>query len=510
MVEKQEENQNEKSVVTEEKEKRLKRERTATQALINSANIIDQADGQVLSSMYNPIATSLGLSDATSMGSITTARALLQAISSPFWGWLSDRFSRKLILAIGCFVWGAFTIILGFLNTFGGMMAVRAFTGLGLAVIVPTSQSLIADYFPQNKRGRAFGILGLTTVLGAIVGTLYATLLGDKTVLGFEGWRVVFVSLGILSFLLGGFVLIFGKDPQRGLSDELGAIKKEERRKFSFRDFGTILGNKTFMLIVAQGVAGSIPWNSILFMILWLETMGIDSFLAGIAFAVVAIGAAFGNLFGGFIGDKAEKRWPNKGRIMIAQISVFSGIPMMFILFLIIPKFLIVPKYVSQGIVPPSTLLLIFIFLGILTGFLISWSAPATNNPIFSELFEPEIRGTAFSVDRLFEGSIAATGTLIVGLIADHLFGYDKTANATIPGTVNNVYALSYAMLIATVVPWVICLLFYSFIYLTYPKDRDAAKQKLILRKKELEELHLEKAIENGDLSKEEEERKSD
>ena len=471
-----------------EQEKRLKRERTATQALINTANIIDQADGQVLSSMYDPIATSLGLSDATSMGSITTARALLQAISSPFWGWLSDRFSRKLILAIGCFIWGSLTIILGMLNSFAGIMSVRALTGIGLAVIVPTSQSLIADYFPQSKRGRAFGMLGLTTVLGAIVGTLYATLLGDKTVLGFEGWRVVLVSLGILSLLLGVFVLIFGKNPQRGLSDELGIITEEKRRKFRFKDFGTILSNKTFMLIVAQGVAGSIPWNSILFMILWLETMGIDSFMAGIAFAVVAIGAAFGNLFGGVIGDKAEKKWPNKGRILIAQFSVFSGIPMMFILFLIIPKFLIVPKYVSQGIIPPTTTLFIFIILGILTGFLISWSAPATNNPIFSELFEPEIRGTAFSVDRLFEGSVAATGTLIVGLIADHLFGYDKNANATISGTVNNVYALSYAMLIATVVPWVICLLFYSFIYFTYPKDRDAAKDKLMRRRIELQE----------------------
>ncbi len=472
--------------LTFKNDKKLRRERASTQALINTANIIDQADAQVLSSMYDPIATSLSLTDSTSLGAITTARALLQAVSSPIWGWLSDKFSRKFILSIGCFVWGAFTIILAFLNSYWGMFFVRAFTGLGLAVIVPTTQSLIADYFPQAKRGKAFGVLGLTTVLGAIVGTLYATILGDMTILGFDGWRFVFVSLGIFSIILGVFVVIFAKDPARGLSEEdfdkLKQEKEEEKRTVKLADYGKILSNKTFMLIVAQGIAGSIPWNSILFMILWLETMGVEPFMAGIAFAVVAIGAAFGNLFGGFIGDRAEKWNPNKGRILMAQISVFSGIPMMLILFWIIPDYLIIPNYLELGLQLPTNMLYLFIAIGIFTGFMISWSAPATNNPIFSELFEPEIRGTAFSVDRLFEGSIAATGTLIVGLIADHAFGYDKTLKVTPAGVVNNVQALGYAMLISTVIPWTICLICYSFIYWTYPKDRDIAKQKMLER----------------------------
>jgi len=471
-----------------EEEEQFKKDRRVTQVLINTANIIDQADAQVLSSMYDPIATSLGIADATSLGSITAVRALLQSVSSPFWGWLSDTFSRRLILSIGCFIWGAFTIVLAFLNTFWGVLFVRAFTGLGLAVIVPTSLSLIADYFPRAKRGKAFGFLGLTTVLGAIVGTLLATFLGDKVILGYEGWRFVFVVLGLFSLILGFLVLIFSKDPVRGISDKskktLEKEKGKEKRKLRLEDYGEILSNKTFMLIVAQGIAGSIPWNSILFMILWIETMGFDAIMAGIAFAVVALGAAFGNLFGGFIGDKAAKRWPDKGRIMIAQISVFSGIPMMIIFFWILPKFLIIPKFLAVGLVPDNYVLILFIVLGIFTGFLMSWSAPATNNPIFSELFEPEIRSTAFSVDRLFEGSIAASGTLIVGLLADNVFGYDKT-QIDITGTINNVNALGYAMLLTTVIPWVICLIFYSFIYKTYPKDRDTAMARTLGTPKE-------------------------
>ena len=459
----------------EEERKEFIRERRTTQVLINTANTIDNADGNVLSALYTPLQSQLGFS-AQDLGAITTARALLQAISTPIWGWFGDRFSRKVLLAIGCLIWGAFTVVLGFLSSFWGMLFVRAFTGLGLAVIFPTAQSLVADYFPKSKRGQAFGMLGLTTVLGAIVGTLYATVFSDSTILGYPGWRFVFITVGAFSLLLGVVVWIFGKDPKRGISDkevveeEEKAIDEEgktKKRKFQWEDYKTILTNKTFVLIVLQGIAGTIPWNSILFVVFWLEEIGFDSLLAGIAFSMVAIGAAFGNLFGGFIGDKAAKWNPDKGRIIVAQISVFSGIPMMVVLFYIIPNF-------ALGNMSPNALLWLFIAIGIITGFFISWSAPSTNNPIFSELFNTKIRSSAFAVDRLFEGSIAASGTYFVALIAEKAFHYSN--EAIDKGSIENILAISNSMLICTIVPWVICLAFYTFIYFTYPKDRDAVK----------------------------------
>ncbi len=453
-----------------EEDKDFRRERTATQVLINTANTIDNADGNVMAALYDSIQIDLGFS-TEQLGGITTARALLQAVSTPIWGYFADKFSRKLILALGCMIWGVFTVILGILNGFWGMFFVRAFTGLGLAVIFPTAQSLVADFFPKSKRGRAFGMLGLTTVLGAIVGTLFATLLSHsydpntddvirKEILGLAGWRFVFIVVGAFSILLGVFVLIFGKDPKRGISDGTSV----EQTKITWKDYKTILTNKTFVLIVLQGVAGTIPWNSMLFIVFWLIEIGFDPLMAGIAFSMVAIGAAFGNLFGGYIGDRAAKWNPDKGRVMIAQISVFAGIPMMMLIFYIVPRFVIG----SMGL---NGMLWLFIVIGIFTGFLISWSAPAANNPIFSELFEPRIRGSAFAIDRLFEGSIAASGTYLVALFANRLFKYSDAAIDK--GSTANILALSNSLLIATIVPWVICLLIYSFVYFSYPKDRD-------------------------------------
>ncbi|NHJ49129.1 MAG: MFS transporter [Asgard group archaeon] len=455
----------------------FKKDRRQTQVLINTANIVDQADQNMLPVLYSDIQLTTGLS-IQQLGNITLARALLQSISSPIWGWLSDRYSRKTILGIGCIIWGVFTSLLGAIfsgnlsinSNYAGMIIVRAFIGLGLAVIFPTAQSLVADFFPKSKRGQAFGILGLTGIVGAIVGMLMAGFMSGVMIGSLEGWRFSFIIIGGLSVILGILVMSFGKDPTRGGLERGLKVEKKEKYKITWKDYKTILSNKTFIFLILQGCAGSIPWNSILWMPYWLEHLGFDASLTAIAFAVVAIGAAGGHLFGGYIGDKAEKWKPDKGRLIVAQISVLSGIPMMFILFLAMPR------------ASTTGALIGFIILGIITGFLISWCAPSTNNPIFSELFIPEIRGTAFSVDRLFEGSVAASGTAIVAAIAGG-FGF------TDPGPGNpisslsaleistNIDAMAWALIIATVIPWTICFIFYTFIYFTYPKDRDSTRK---------------------------------
>ena len=46
------------------------------------------------------------------------------------------------------------------------------------AQVIPSGQSLIADYYGAAQRGRAFGGLQLTSALGGMLGSVYATDLG--------------------------------------------------------------------------------------------------------------------------------------------------------------------------------------------------------------------------------------------------------------------------------------------------------------------------------------------
>lgn len=80
---------------------------------------------------------------------------------------------------------------------------------------------------------------------------------------------------------------------------------------------------------------------------------------------IFVIGNSLGGLFGGKMGDILSTRFPNSGRIILAQISSASGVPLAAVLLLFLPD-------------GPSTAVIHGLVL-IIVGFFISWNAPATN-----------------------------------------------------------------------------------------------------------------------------------
>ncbi len=44
--------------------------------------------------------------------------------------------------------------------------------GIGLSMVIPSGQSMVADYYPEERRGAAFGALYLTGAVGAMLGAL--------------------------------------------------------------------------------------------------------------------------------------------------------------------------------------------------------------------------------------------------------------------------------------------------------------------------------------------------
>jgi len=461
--------------------------RVRTLSTISFANLVNAGDTAMIPQLYPQIQSSKINPGLAELGGMYTASRMLQSLMAPVWGWWSDRSSRRRVLSIGCFIWGLFTILTGLAVQTIDLLIWQLFTAVGLAVIVPTTQSLVADYYPPEKRGKSFGILGLGGLFGAIVGVIFATSVAgfaEVTVFGYttEGWRLVLIVWGIASFLTGTIVLIFSKDPLRGgLEPELVkalTLQKAERYRAKRSDYRKILTNRTFALILVQGVVGSIPWTGLLFLVTWLQFIGFDSGTSGIVLAMMIVGTALGTLFGGIIGDRAARWRPRSGRILIAQISVFSGIPMTFVMFLLIPM--------------NTSSILLYTVAGALTGFLISWCANGCNSPIFSEIFEPEIRSTVYSVDTMIEGSAGAVGTFLVGLVAE-AFGYIRVPEgvliSSLPDAVKavNMLALAQAMFLIAFIPWALCLIFYTFVYRTYPGDAENLRNKMEHRRKELE-----------------------
>lgn len=99
-----------------------------------------------------------------------------------------------------------------FLNFVSQVAVSRALNGIGLAIVTPAIQSLVADSTDGGSRGMAFGWLQLTSNLGSVVGRLFSLLIAPITFMGISGWRISFHLVGIISVVVGILVRSFAND----------------------------------------------------------------------------------------------------------------------------------------------------------------------------------------------------------------------------------------------------------------------------------------------------------
>ena len=94
------------------------------------------------------------------------------------------------------------------------MIVARAINGLGLALVIPAIQSLVADSSTSEARGTAFGWLALTSNLGAIGGGCFGVILGGSKPFGMSGWRTAFHSVALITYFTVFCVWKYGAEPE--------------------------------------------------------------------------------------------------------------------------------------------------------------------------------------------------------------------------------------------------------------------------------------------------------
>ena len=81
-----------------------------------------------------------------------------------------------------------------------------------------------------------------------------------------------------------------------------------------------------------QGVVGSIPWTALVFLTLYLQMIGMSDLHAGMLMSMSLGAYGVGNLIGGWVGDAAASRFPDHGRIAVAQFAEFIRIPISWLI----------------------------------------------------------------------------------------------------------------------------------------------------------------------------------
>ncbi|XVF39503.1 hypothetical protein PTKIN_Ptkin01aG0039800 [Pterospermum kingtungense] len=343
----------------------------------------------------------------------------------------------------------------------------------------------------------AFGWLQLTSNMGSVFGGFLALILAPFTFFGIPGWRIAFHLVGLISVVVGILVYLFANDPHFSDSGPKTSNQISNRSFWSevkdlVREAKTVIKIPSFQIIVAQGVTGSFPWSALSFAPMWLELIGFSHEKTAFLIGLFVIATSVGGLFGGRMGDFLSVRLPNSGRIILAQISSASAIPLAALLLLVLPD-------------DPSTGVMHGLLL-IIVGFCISWNAPATNNPIFAEIVPEKSRTSVYALDRSFESILSSFAPPVVGILAQHVYGYKpipkgSTLSEEIATDRENAASLAKALYTAIGVPMALCCFIYSFLYWNYPRDKERAQMEALIES-EMQELLSDTMPDGGKYSK--------
>jgi MFS family permease len=436
-------------------------------ALLVAATAIDAADAALLPPMFSAISSSFGVGPVA-LSAIMLAQSLSLALSGPAWALFADRVDRFRLLTLACTLWGVWTCLTATTKSLSQLVVVRALVGNALSALAPVINSIIGDFVEPQYRGRAFGAYSIARMIGSVGGGAFATRFARGTLLGMDGWRGVNVVLGLSSLTLAALCSTLPAEPPRWLPSGGKRIDCAAAAE----PIRLLRATPSAMLIVGQGVVGGVPWSGFSFTTMMLQAAGFADADIAVAGIVGGLCAGLGSALGGVLGDLAAAHQPTTGRVYVAQLTTAVGIPLVGLQ-------LGLGGGLLNGLPTSSTMgahVTAYTAAVGAVGLLATWGGTATNLPIMTEVVPARQRASVMAVTGTLEAASSALfGGPIVGLLAEHVYGFHEGGTAA-EGP-DNARALCYAMLTVTPLPWLICIYFFGLIAHSYAGDREAARR---------------------------------
>ena len=291
-------------------------------ALLFAINFMNFYDRQVLGAVAERIKHEWQLSDSQLSG-LTTAFVLLYAVIGIPLGRLADVSRRKVILAVGIFVWSGFTVLSGLATSFAMLFVFRLGVGVGEASAAPAGNSLIGDLFPPEQRARAISIF----MLGLPLGTAASYVISGLIIKATGGWRAALFVAAAPGLLLALLTLLL-PEPDRGAADPQRRDADESHRA----TIRAILRLPTMWWIIASGALMNLNMYALsAFTTSFLiRYHGLDiAFGNRVSGIIYGVGGALGLLLGGWIGDRVA-RWGPSGRLRCASLASLVTAPLIW------------------------------------------------------------------------------------------------------------------------------------------------------------------------------------
>jgi MFS family permease len=343
--------------------------------------IFNFIDRQILAILLQPIKDELKISD-TALGFLTGfAFALFYTVAGLPLARIADRWVRRSLIAISLATWSIMTATSGLARGFTDLAFARIGVGIGEAGATPPAHSLIADYFPPEKRATAFAVYASGIYVGVGLGFWIGGWINDN-----YGWRMAFFVVGLPGVLMALIVRFTVREPPRGLSDHVAGKTQEYTIGEVWRFFSTLPAARNvslaggFHAFVGYGLGA---WLPAFFIRVHSMTPGsLGRWLSWIT----AIGGIIGAFAGGWIADRWVRSNP-RARPYVGLIGVLLSIPPLFFTLLLadteIALWALLPYNIAttlwlgptiaviQDLVPPSmraTASAVFLFIVTIIG----------------------------------------------------------------------------------------------------------------------------------------------
>jgi len=177
--------------------------------LLFGLNAVDELDRAAFGVLLPNIREHFNLDLSTMLAIVALSSVAALALQVPI-AQLADRSKRIPIAVVGALVWGLFSGLTGIAMGVIVLTVARSGSSLGKAVVDPTHNSLIADYYPIEVRAKVFSFHRSANAVGAFVGPLSAGFLAY-----YFGWRTPFLIFTIPTVILA-IMAIKLREPIRG------------------------------------------------------------------------------------------------------------------------------------------------------------------------------------------------------------------------------------------------------------------------------------------------------
>lgn len=386
--------------------------------VLTLVSFFNYMDRMVLAVLVEPIKADLGLTD-TQIGLVSgLAFAVLYATLGLPLARLADRRSRTAILSVCVAAWSAMTAACGLAQNFVHLLLARIGVGVGEAGCVPTSHSLLGDYFPAERRAFAISVFqagGLAGLSGGLMATGY--------IAEHFGWRNAFLIVGVPGIVLGLLVYFTIREPRHDAPSPntaspqlsiLSAVRHLAKRPA----FVHLIAGLSVGSFATYGLA---QWLASFFIRVHDMTLSAIGFWSGLT---AGAGTILGVLIGGAVGThliRQDRRW----EVWIPGLAYGLGCPL----------------YLGVFLAPDVwTAIAIKFFAGLVVA-----SGGGVALAAIQSLAETHLRATAIAIMMFFSSMIGlGAGPLIVGMLSDALqptFGHESLRWALV--TVTAVLTLS-------------------------------------------------------------------